>query len=179
MSGKILVYCGVSLDGFIAGVGDDLSWLDDTDSDPAVEPGTVEYSAFMEQIGALLMGRRTYDMVMGFDVAWPYGSTPVFVATSRPLQDAPSTVIACSGDIHDLCEQARQSAGTQDVYIDGGDIISQALDADCVDEMILSVVPVLLGKGVPLYNGNQLHRFGAQSLGRYGTTMQTKLTKKP
>ncbi len=62
------------------------------------------------------------------------------------------------------------------MYLDGGDLVSQALDAGCVDEMILSVVPVLLGAGVPLYMGDGRHRFDAQVLGRLGATIQTRLT---
>jgi len=68
-------------------------------------------------------------------------------------------------------------AGRRSVYVDGGGIISQALDADCVDEMILTVVPVLLGKGVPLYGGDQRHRFDSQYLGKLGATMQLRLTR--
>jgi len=55
---------------------------------------------------------------------------------------------------------------------DGG-VVSLALDADCDDEIVLSVVPMLLGKGVPLYRGDQRHRFDSQYLGRPGATMQT------
>ncbi len=173
---KIQVYCAVSLDGFIAGPGDDLSWLGEVDPTVKGDPGTVDFPEFLGQTGALLMGRRTYDVVMGFGVEWPYGSIPVGVATTRPILDGPPTVSACRGDIRDLCRQAKEMAGEGNVYLDGGDLISQALDAGCVDEMILSVVPVLLGAGVPLYMGDGRPRFDAQVLGRLGVTIQTRLT---
>jgi dihydrofolate reductase len=174
---RIRVYCAVSLDGFIAGPDDDLSWLGEPDPEEVGDPGTVGFPAFMEQTGAMLMGRRTFDIVMGFGGDWPYGSTPVFVATSRPLSGAPATVSTCHGDIQQLCEQAKHVAGDKNVYLDGGNIISQALDAGCVDELILTVVPVLLGQGVPLYRGKQLQRFNAEYLGRLGEMMQMKMTK--
>jgi len=80
MSGQLRVFCACSLDGFLAGEGDDLSWLPEPeDGAPAEDHG---YDAFMEGIGALLMGRTTYDVVRGFDVAWPYGDRPVIVALS-------------------------------------------------------------------------------------------------
>ena len=127
---KIQVYCAVSLDGFIAGPNDDLSWLGEADPEQAGDPGTISFPAFMEQAGAILMGRRTFDVVMGFGGDWPYKSTPVFVATSRPLSDVPAAVSACHGDIRQLCERVKQEAGEKNVYLDGGNVISQALEAN-------------------------------------------------
>lgn len=172
---RVLVYCAVSLDGFVAGPGDDLSWLEGQESSAHRDPETIDFEGFLATIGAMLMGRRTHDVVAGFDVPWPYGPTPVLVATTRPLPEAGDTVTACSGTIEDLCQRARQLAGDRDVYLDGGDLITQALQAGCVDELILSVVPVLLGRGVPLYRGEQLWRFAATQLGRLGTTHQIRL----
>ena len=63
---RIRVYCAVSLDGSIAGPDDDLSWLGQPDPEEVGDPGTVGFPAFMEQTGAMLMGRRTFDTVMGF-----------------------------------------------------------------------------------------------------------------
>ena len=81
--GRTRVFIASSLDGFIAGPEDDLSWL------PAVldpSPDAISFSSFMKEIGAMLMGRRTYDMVAGFDGPWPYGAVPVSVATHRALE---------------------------------------------------------------------------------------------
>ena len=172
---KIQVYCAVSLDGFISGENDDLSWL----VDPAAsnsDPGTIDFATFLSQTGAMLMGRRTYDVVMGFG-EWPYGQTPVFVATTRPLQNAPATVTVVQGDIKDLCEKARAFADGKNVYLDGGSLVTQALDAGCVDEMILTVVPVLVGKGSRLYSGSTLHRFSSNVAGRMGSMTQLHLTR--
>ena len=176
--GRMQIYCAASLDGFIAGAGDDLSWLGEPDFEQAGDPGTVSFADHMAGTGAMLMGRRTFDVVMGFGGEWPYGETPVLVATSRPLPGgAPGTVSVTSGDISRLCRQARDLAGERNVYLDGGGIITQALDAGCVDEMILSVVPTLLGEGISLYRGEQRHRFDAEYLGRYGVTLQMRLTR--
>ena len=176
---KIQVYCAVSIDGYMAGPNDDLSWLGQMDANRQADSETIDFPAFMKQTGAMLMGRRTFDVVKGFGGEWPYGSTPVLIATSRPIADGPETASTCSGDIRQLCEKARQAAGVRNVYLDGGQIISQALDADCIDEMILTVVPVLLGQGVRLYQGSQLQRFNAAYLGRIGKMLQIKFTKSP
>jgi dihydrofolate reductase len=164
-SGRIRVFIATSLDGFIAGPGDDLSWLPKPSGDPAPDYG---YGAFMADVGALLMGRTTYEVVLGFGGAWPY-PVPVLVATSRPLTPAHASVRAVSGDIAALLEQARASAGGRDVYLDGGTLIRQASDAGLIDELIITVVPVILGAGTPLFAGvEQRRRFellGSETLG--------------
>lgn len=146
MAGRIRVFIACSLDGFIAGEGDDLSWL------PPPGDDDHGYGAFMAEVGALLMGRGTYDVVTGFD-AWPYGERPVLVATSRPLVPAVTVVRAVAGPIDVLVAEARAVAGGGDVYLDGGELIRQALDADLVDELTVTIVPVVLGAGHPLFAG--------------------------
>lgn len=137
----------MSLDGFIAGPGDDLSWL------PTPLPGEdYGYAAHMEQTAAILMGRGTYDVAAAFD-PWPYGDTPVFVATSRPLVPVAPTVHAVSGDPLDLVAAVQAQVGDGGIYLDGGALIRAVLDAGVVDELTISVVPVILGAGTPLFAG--------------------------
>jgi dihydrofolate reductase len=163
MAGKVRVFIACSLDGFIAGEGNDLSWLmgpgsavpPPPEGQPADDHG---YGAFIAQIGALLMGRGTYDVVCGFE-AWPYGELPVLVATTRTLQPAVPQVRAVSGSIEAMLAEARATAGAKDVYLDGGDLIRQALDADLVDELTVSMLPVVLGAGHPLFAGVRRRRF--------------------
>ncbi len=174
---RLRVYCAISLDGFIAGEGDDLSWLGVPDASVVAEPGTLEFADFLEQVGAMLMGRRTFDVVRGMGGPWPYGDLPVLVTTRRPLDDAPVTAIPIEGDIRRLCTAAQELAGERDVYLDGGALITQALDAGLVDELILTVIPVLLGRGISLYQGAERHGFDLQRLGRYGGMAQIALTR--
>ena len=149
MPGRVRVFIAMSLDGFIAGPDHDLSWLP--------EPRAGEdfgYAAFMAQTGAILMGRSTYDVVAGFDGPWPYGETPVLVATRRDLDDpAAPTVEAVSGTPQELVAAAHERAVGRDVYLDGGDLVRQALDAGLVDELTITVIPVILGAGSPLFAG--------------------------
>lgn len=147
----VRVYLGCSLDGFIAGPEHDLSWLDRASRpDSPADTGSLQFSDFMTQIGCMLMGRTTYDVVTSFD-AWPYGDTPVRVATRRPLDPVSPTVQGVSGDIRTLIDEARAVAGTLDVYLDGGALVRSALDADLVDELTLTYLPVILGGGVRLF----------------------------
>ncbi|KIG19318.1 Dihydrofolate reductase [Enhygromyxa salina] len=164
MPSRVRVFIATSLDGFIAGPNDDLSWLPQPSGDPPPDYG---YNAFIAEVGALLMGRNTYDVVAGFEGAWPYGELPVLVATGRPLTGAPASVKAVAGDIHSLVDQARAAAGEADVYLDGGNLIRQALDAELVDELIITVVPVILGGGASLFAGvGQRRRLALESVER-------------
>lgn len=158
---QIRVYVAASLDGFIAGPGGDLSWLPAPGAeDPeaqgadAPEPGAVTFEGFLESVGSVLMGRTTYDAVRSFGVPWPYGTRPVFVATHRALDsDPPPTVQAVRGTIDDLVRIARDAAGSDAVYLDGGSLIGRAAEAGLIDDLIVTIAPVVLGAGHPLFAG--------------------------
>lgn len=139
------VFIASSLDGFIAGPDDELDWLDFPDIEDTFTP-------FFAEVGAMLMGRRTYDVVSGFD-DWAYGETPVLVATSRPLPDTEPTVRAVTGSIDEMVAEAKRVAGDRDVYLDGGELVRQALDGGLLDEMTVTMIPVVLGAGRPLFAG--------------------------
>ncbi len=151
---RVRVYLASSLDGFIAGPGDDLSWLPDLDAGDFESTTALTYDGFMQDVGALLMGRGTYDVVRGFDVPWPYDGRPVLVASTRPLDDDPPPgVRRVEGTIEALVSQAKAAAGGRDVYLDGGVLIGQACAAGLVDELVLTLAPVALGGGHPLFAG--------------------------
>jgi len=147
---RVRVFIACSLDGFIAGPDNDLSWLPEPSEELSDEHG---FAGFISQMGAMLMGRNTYDVVMGFDGPWPYGELPVLVATNRELESKPGTVQPASGRIFELIRKAESLAGEKDIYLDGGNLIRQALDAELVDEMTVSIIPIILGHGVPLFSG--------------------------
>ena len=96
----------------------------------------------MAGIGALLMGRNTYDVVAGFSGPWPYGERPVLVATHRALDPKVPSVRAVHGEAESLVAQARVAAGDGDVYVDGGVMIRGLLNARLVDEMTVTVIPI-------------------------------------
>lgn len=150
MSASVRVFIATSLDGFIAGEDDDLSWL------PVPEAGGEDYGygEHMRQTAAILMGRRSYDVIAAFEGEWPYGDTPVFVATNRPLEPAAPTVTAISGDsAADLLAAVQAQVGDGGIYVDGGELIRSLLDAGLVDELTITIIPVILGRGLPLFAG--------------------------
>lgn len=153
MAGRVRVYIATSLDGFIAGPDDELDWLPQPSPDATLPDGALGFDAFMKDVGAMLMGRATYDVVRRMSDAWFYGETPVLVATHRPLEGAPPGVRAVSGDIGALLDEALRVAAGRDVYVDGGATIRAALDAGRVDDVVVTVAPVVLGAGKSLFAG--------------------------
>jgi dihydrofolate reductase len=142
------VFVACSLDGFIAGPNNELDWLPDHGA------GAEDtFTPFFAGVGALLMGRHTYDVVQGFPGPWPYGETPVLVATTRPFTSERKSVRVVSGSIEEMVAAARETAAGRDVYIDGGTTIRSALEARLVDQMTVTVVPMILGQGIRLFAG--------------------------
>lgn len=145
---QVRIFLATSLDGFIAGNNDDLSWLPEPDAG-SVDSG---YADHMSKIGCLLFGRRTYDVVQNLD-GWSYPPIPMHVATTRPLETGNPHVRAVTGSIEELIAQAREAAQGKDVYLDGGDLIRQAMDAGLVDHLVITMIPIALGEGIPLFAG--------------------------
>jgi dihydrofolate reductase len=165
MSGHIRVFIACSLDGFIAGPDDDLSWL------PGFTPDEdYGYAVHMADTAAILMGRSSYEVAKTFEGPWPYGDTPVFVATSRPLGDLPApTVHAVSGDPVDLIAAVQAEVGDGGIYVDGGVLIRSVLDAGLIDQLTVTIVPVILGAGAPLFAGAvRRHELELQRSQAYG-----------
>lgn len=154
--GRVRVYIATSLDGFIAGPDDDLSWLHGptaANRGGDTDPGALTFEAFMADVGAVLMGRGTFEVVRRMDW-WGYGDRPLLVATHRPLGDGVhDTVRAVSGPVRAIVEDARTAANGQDVYIDGGNLIRQAAEADLIDDLTITIAPIALGGGHALFAG--------------------------
>jgi dihydrofolate reductase len=144
----IRLYIAQSLDGFIARPDGGIDWLRPFDD---IDYG---YSAFMREIGTVVMGRASYDVARSFG-EWPYQTARSLVITSRPLDDAPPTVARVGGDILRLVTALR-AAGDKDVWIMGGALtINAFLRADAIDRIDLFTLPVLLGDGVRLFEGTR------------------------
>ena len=144
---EISVFLGVSLDGYIAGKNHDLSWLGHYATD---DPETTGYSELMRNTDALVMGRHTYEAIRHLD-PWPFGDRRVIVLTSRRLV-AEHNECFFSGSLRELAA-VLAAEGVRHVYLDGGRVVREALEAGLVDNLTLSWLPLLLGEGIPLFGG--------------------------
>ena len=139
------MYVGVSVDGFIAREDGGLDWLDRF-NDPSL--GDYGYAAFSQSVDTLVVGRARYDTVLGFG-AWPWEGKRVVVFTNRALASRPE-VVAASGALGPVLE-ALGGRGAKHVYLDGGRLVQQGLRERVVDSLTLSVMPLVLGAGRPLF----------------------------
>ena len=139
------VFIAASLDGFIARRDGGIDWLSIVEA-PGEDYG---YSKFFDDVGALILGRRTYDTVLGFS-SWPYGDKPCVVFTHRPPPEARHRERFHAGAPEPLLAELHE-AGVRRVYVDGGALIRSFLRAHLVDDITLSVIPVVLGDGIPLF----------------------------
>jgi dihydrofolate reductase len=139
------VFIAASLDGFIARTNDDLDWL------PAGGGEPHGYDEFIATVDALVIGRRTFEKVLTFD-SWPYGDKPVVVLSTRALSAAPSGAVVerMSGAPAQIVSQLA-ARGVGHIYVDGGITIQRFLQAGLIQRLIITRIPVLLGKGIPLF----------------------------
>ena len=144
---KTSVFVGCSVDGFIARHSDAFDFLSGGDGEH-VDNG---FEKFLATVDAILMGRRTYEVVWPFPT-WPYGATPVFVLSSHPIAPAPTGAVvhACAGTPTEVFAQL-QAQGYQHVYVDGGQTIQGFLRDGLIDRIVMTRVPVLIGDGVSLF----------------------------
>jgi dihydrofolate reductase len=142
---KFSIYIAMSIDGYIAREDGDVDWLQ-KGRIPGEDYGAAK---FMETVDVLVMGRNTYEKVLTFD-EWPYQGKRVIVL-SKTLTSVKNDATLFKGNIKQLIDKLYDE-GVKHVYIDGGMTASQFLNERLVDQMILSVIPVILGAGIPLFS---------------------------
>jgi dihydrofolate reductase len=142
------VFIATSLDGFIARANGELDWL----VERGERAGDTGYDAFIADVDTIVMGRNTYEKALTFGF-WPYEGKTVRVLSTRLETDDPNVVITRS--TADLVRDLEE-AGARNVYIDGGQLIQSFLGDGLVDRITITVAPVLIGTGIPLFGS--LHR---------------------
>lgn len=145
------VFIATSLDGFISRPDGSIDWLNEANA--TVPPGEdCGYGAFFSSVDALVMGRHTFEQVLHFD-PWPYANKSVIVLTTRSLtlpEHLQSTVSISSEAPRTLVERLGRE-GKQHLYIDGGKTIQAFLAEGLIDQLTITVIPILLGAGRPLF----------------------------
>jgi len=149
---KASVYIATSLDGFIARANDALDWLPTGEGENAGEED-YGYQEFMDSVDYLVMGRSTYNVVLGFGGEWPYGEKRIVVLSSRPVEipaGISATVEWMSGPPDEIVRRLSER-GVNHLYIDGGQTIQRFLAKGLIQQLIITRVPVLIGDGIPLF----------------------------
>ena len=150
MERKNKVFIATSIDGFIADKGGGVDWLYSIPNPDNIDMGYLE---FMDGVDALVMGRKTFETVCGFDMDWPY-TKPVFVL-SNSMKFVPEgyegKVELVKGSLSTIVEEIHER-GFYNLYIDGGSTIQGFLREDMIDEMVITIIPFLLGGGIPLFS---------------------------
>ncbi len=146
MERKVILYIAMSLDGYIAKPGDDLSFLTIVEQ-PGEDYG---YTSFIRDVDTVILGRKTYDWVMNQVPEFPHADKEVFVVT---WQTRPSlgTTTFYNGDLSDLIHRLKQKKG-KTIFIDGGaGLVNALMKHKLIDEFILSIIPIFLGNGIALF----------------------------
>jgi dihydrofolate reductase len=163
---KTQYYCAASLDGFIAESDDTLDWLTKYEGSyegEGAEPSAMSegggYERFYEGVGALVSGSTTYEWILdhpGETGGWPYRGKPCWVLTTRDLpvpEGDEVDVRFADAKVEDLHEEMVAAAGGRNLWVvGGGSVASQYADAGLLDEVLVTVVPVVLGEGKPLFD---------------------------
>ena len=166
-AGKVVVNRAMSLDGFIAAPGHVMDWGDGRALADYVDPD--DFREVAAATGAMLVGRRTMDVGERMEAEQPGSidypfSGPVFVLTHRPPEAPPDGVSYLSGDIGEAVATARRAAAGKNVEILGADVAGQCLRRGLVDEILVYVLPVLLGEGISI-SAPGLPRIALEPLG--------------
>jgi len=139
-----IIYCALSIDGFIADPNGSVDWLD------AFQSKEYAFDEFYQSIDSVVIGRKTYEQVLGFG-EWPYANIPSFVVSSQTIEITTPNTFLCHQNISHALEKFKDRR----VWLVGGcGLYSTCFEHNLVDEIILTTIPVVLGKGIALLDAN-------------------------
>lgn len=147
MDRKLVLYIAMSLDGYITDRHEGLGFLGAVEQ----EGEDYGYAAFNETVDTVIMGRKTYDTVMAMGVEYPHADKTSYIITRRPGDDT-DKLHYYGGSLKTLVDQIRTQPG-KNIYCDGGaEIVNALLEEKLFDELVVSIIPVLLGGGIRLFS---------------------------
>lgn len=145
----IKLFIASTLDGFIAREDGSIDWLTGMPNPGGTDHG---YHEFLQSIDTLIMGRKTYDEVLGFGIPWPYPDQMTYVVTMDNGFKTGSPATEIIHAINGETIQKLKLASRKNIWlVGGGEVITAFLNENAVDEITISVIPILLGKGIRLF----------------------------
>ncbi|PTM01862.1 MAG: dihydrofolate reductase [Bacteroidetes bacterium] len=143
---KVILYISCSLDGYLAGPENDLSFLEKVH----IAGEDYGYTTFVDGVDSVIVGRKTYQWVIDQGFEYPHADKETYIIT-RNTRESEGKRHFYTGDLKQLVAELK-NRGSKDIYCDGGaEIVNLMLKQKLIDEIILSVVPVILGDGTPLF----------------------------
>ena len=146
---EIKLYIASSLDGYIARENGSLDWLTDL---PNPEQSDYGYTALLSSIDTVVMGRNTYQEILGFGVEWPYSDCQTYVVSRADDLEIKTEKTEQVQDLNTEFFKTLKKESKKDVWlVGGGQLVSEFLRHRAIDEIMLCVIPVVLGNGIPLF----------------------------
>ena len=163
---RVTLHVVSSLDGFIASQDNSVSWLENTGVyEAGVSISEEEAAAFVKSIDCYVLGSRTYEHAL--ELGWPYGDTPTVVVTGKKLPSAKKSVEFYSGDLKTLVDE-KLAPRYRNIWLVGGAMLCQRfLELGLVDEIRLTIAPVLLGDGLRLFGPMMEKRWNLKNVVAY------------
>ena len=149
MDRKVILYIAMSIDGFIARKNGDVDWLEGDGSDEKADMG---YEDFYEDIDTVIMGRTTYEQILTFG-EYPYKGSKGYVYTSKDT-DNNEDVVFTKDKPEELIDRLKKNDGKNIWVVGGSLIIDEFIKKNLIDEYVISIIPTILGDGIPLFRGN-------------------------
>ncbi len=154
---RVTIHMVASLDGFIARRDGRVDWLETSDTfEPGETMSRESVQAILEVIDCYVMGARTYEAALDFEVkgfGWSYGDKPTYVLTHRTLRRIRDTVEFYSGDLRQLVEDKLKPQFRSIWFVGGGEVSASCLHLGLANEVRYSILPVVIGDGVSFFQG--------------------------
>ncbi|MFZ4582383.1 MAG: dihydrofolate reductase family protein [Paludibacter sp.] len=148
---KVILYIASSIDGFIARENGSLDWLDNLPNPDSIDHG---YNELLADIDTIIMGRKTYEVLLGFGFDWPYLNKKTYIVSRNTelIISTPNTFLV-NDELSAFTHQIKLSNSKNCWLVGGGELVHFYLNNNLVDKIIISIAPVILGVGIPLFVG--------------------------
>jgi dihydrofolate reductase len=143
---KVTYYVASSLDGYIAKEDGDVSWLEELD----ISMEDAGYDDFFSTVDALVMGRKTYEMIVSFG-QWPYGDKPVWVCSSNSITPIEGSNLQAGSTPEEAYNAANEMTIKHLWLVGGGNLAASFLEKNLLTNISLSLMPIILGSGIKLF----------------------------
>jgi len=151
---NVVLYIAASIDGYIARKNGALDWLENLPNPDNTDHG---YLDFLSDVDAIVMGRKTYNELIGFDIEWPYkGINSYIISSNTNLNILSPDTFLLNTDIEDFIKKLKLTGEKSIWLVGGGQLVSYFLNQNLIDKIILSVAPVILGEGIALFDSKTL-----------------------